>query len=153
MGVNLTRNLRMGHNFDTILPGNGWFPPKLNKTYCSSVNFLLQIVCEWVNFPILCPPPPDRQYRNSVLPHPLLSPWCKVSIVQLSAGVWGRCKPLAGPGQRPGGGPGGGAPGSSENAVTAPQRGLKSHFLSRFSLSVSWVKFWNTQFQLGPPYR
>ena len=22
----LTKNLRMGHNFDTILPGNGWFP-------------------------------------------------------------------------------------------------------------------------------
>ena len=21
----LTKNLRMGHNFDTILPGNGWF--------------------------------------------------------------------------------------------------------------------------------
>ena len=35
----LTKNLRMGHNFDIILPGNGWFSSKLNKTYCSSVNF------------------------------------------------------------------------------------------------------------------
>ena len=29
----LTKNLRMGHNFDIILPGNGWFSSKLNKTY------------------------------------------------------------------------------------------------------------------------
>ena len=35
----LTKNLRIGHNFDIILPGNGWFPSKLNKTYCSLVNF------------------------------------------------------------------------------------------------------------------
>ena len=35
----LTKNLRMGHNFDIILPGNGWFSAKLNKTYCSLVNF------------------------------------------------------------------------------------------------------------------
>ena len=28
----LTKNLRMGHNFDTILPGNGWFSSRLNKT-------------------------------------------------------------------------------------------------------------------------
>ena len=31
----LTKNLRMGHNFDIILPGNGRFSSKLNKTYCS----------------------------------------------------------------------------------------------------------------------
>ena len=37
----LTRNLRMGYNFDIILPGNGWFSSKLNKTYCSLVNFYL----------------------------------------------------------------------------------------------------------------
>ena len=35
----LTKNLRMGHNFDIILPGNGLFSSKLNKTYCSLVNF------------------------------------------------------------------------------------------------------------------
>ena len=35
----LTKNLRMGHSFDIILPGNGWFSSKLNKTYCSLVNF------------------------------------------------------------------------------------------------------------------
>ena len=35
----LTKNLRMGHNFDIILPGNGWFSSKLNKTYRSLVNF------------------------------------------------------------------------------------------------------------------
>ena len=35
----LTKNLRMGHNFDIILPGNGWFSSKLNKTYCSLVNY------------------------------------------------------------------------------------------------------------------
>ena len=35
----LTKNLRMGHNFDIILPGNGWFSSNLNKTYCSLVNF------------------------------------------------------------------------------------------------------------------
>ena len=35
----LAKNLRMGHNFDIILPGNGWFSSKLNKTYCSLVNF------------------------------------------------------------------------------------------------------------------
>ena len=35
----LTKNLRMGHNFDIILPENGWFSSKLNKTYCSLVNF------------------------------------------------------------------------------------------------------------------
>ena len=34
-----TKNLRKGHNFDIILPGNGWFSFKLNKTYCSLVNF------------------------------------------------------------------------------------------------------------------
>ena len=26
----LTKNLRMGHNFDVILPGNGWFSSNLN---------------------------------------------------------------------------------------------------------------------------
>ena len=35
----LTKNLRMGHNFDIILPGNGWFSSKLNKAYCSLANF------------------------------------------------------------------------------------------------------------------
>ena len=35
----LTKNLRMGHNFDIILPGNGWFSSELNKTYCNLVNF------------------------------------------------------------------------------------------------------------------
>ena len=35
----LTRKLWMGHNFDIISHGNGWFSSKLNKTYCSSVNF------------------------------------------------------------------------------------------------------------------
>ena len=35
----LTKILQMGHNFDIILPGNGWFSSKLNKTYCSLVNF------------------------------------------------------------------------------------------------------------------
>ena len=35
----LTKNLRMGHNFDLILPGNGRFSSKLNKTYCSLGNF------------------------------------------------------------------------------------------------------------------
>ena len=35
----LTKNLRMGHNFDIILPGTGWFSSKLHKTYCSLVNF------------------------------------------------------------------------------------------------------------------
>ena len=34
-----TKNLRMGHNFDIILPGNGWFSSNLHKTYCSVVNF------------------------------------------------------------------------------------------------------------------
>ena len=36
----LTKNLRMGHSFDIILPGNGWFSSKLNKTYCSLVNLV-----------------------------------------------------------------------------------------------------------------
>ena len=64
-----TKNLRMGHNFDIILPGNGWFSSKLNKTYCSLVNFycklsengsvfLPALVCGWVNFPILWPHTP-----------------------------------------------------------------------------------------------
>ena len=35
----LTKNLRTGHNFDIILPGNGWSSSNLNKTYCSLVNF------------------------------------------------------------------------------------------------------------------
>ena len=35
----LANNLRMGHNFGIILPGNGWFSSKLNKTYCRLVNF------------------------------------------------------------------------------------------------------------------
>ena len=35
----LTKNLQMGHNFDIILSGNRWFSSKLNKTYCSLVNF------------------------------------------------------------------------------------------------------------------
>ena len=34
-----------------------------------------------------------------------------------TAGVWGCCKPPAGPGQSPGGGPGGEGPGSSRNIV------------------------------------
>ena len=34
-----TKNLQMGHNFDIILPGNGWVFSELNKTYCSLVNF------------------------------------------------------------------------------------------------------------------
>ena len=34
-----TKNLRMSHNFDKILPGNGCVSSKLNKTYRSSVNF------------------------------------------------------------------------------------------------------------------
>ena len=72
----LTKNLRMGHNFDIILPGNGWFSSKLNKTYCILVNlascsivnslrmglFLFidgpALVCGWVNFPILWPHTP-----------------------------------------------------------------------------------------------
>ena len=29
----------MRHNFDIILPGNGWLFSKLNKTCCSLVNF------------------------------------------------------------------------------------------------------------------
>ena len=29
----LTKNLRKGHNLDIILPENGWFSSKLNKTY------------------------------------------------------------------------------------------------------------------------
>ena len=33
----------MGHNFDIILPGNGWFSSKLNKTYCSLVNFYCKL--------------------------------------------------------------------------------------------------------------
>ena len=35
----LTKSLRTGHNFDIILLGNGWFFSKMNKTYCSLVNF------------------------------------------------------------------------------------------------------------------
>ena len=35
----LTKSLRMGHNFDMILLRNGQFSSKLNKTYCSLVNF------------------------------------------------------------------------------------------------------------------
>ena len=35
----LTKSLRMGHNFDIILHGNGWFSSELNKAYCSLVNF------------------------------------------------------------------------------------------------------------------
>ena len=34
-----TKNLWMSHNFDIIVPGNGWFSFKLNKAYCSLVNF------------------------------------------------------------------------------------------------------------------
>ena len=62
-----------------LLPGNGWFSCKLNKTYCNLTNIgpcfvihslgmalLLLIdgppfVSEWVNFPIVWPPPPPRQ--------------------------------------------------------------------------------------------
>ena len=66
-----TKNLRMGHNFDIVLPGNGWFSSKLNKTYCSLVNFYCKqsengsvfgpaLVCGWVNFPILWPHPPYK---------------------------------------------------------------------------------------------
>ena len=65
----LTKILQMGHNFDIILPGNGLFSSKLNKTYCSLVNFYCKqsengsvfcpaLVCGWVNFPILWPHPP-----------------------------------------------------------------------------------------------
>ena len=57
----LTKNLQMGHNFDIIVPGNGWFSSKLNKTYCSLVNFCCKwsengsvfgpaLVCGWVSF-------------------------------------------------------------------------------------------------------
>ena len=35
----LPKILGMGHNFDIILPGNGWFSSTFNKTYCSLVNF------------------------------------------------------------------------------------------------------------------
>ena len=35
----LIKNLWMGHNFDIILPGNGWLFSNLNKTHCSLVNF------------------------------------------------------------------------------------------------------------------
>ena len=35
----LTKSLRMGHNLNIILPGDGWVSSKLNKTYCSLVNF------------------------------------------------------------------------------------------------------------------
>ena len=35
----LTKNLRMDHNFDITLPGNGWFSSELNKTCCSVVSF------------------------------------------------------------------------------------------------------------------
>ena len=34
-----TKSVRMYHNFDIILPENGWFSFKLNKTYCCLVNF------------------------------------------------------------------------------------------------------------------
>ena len=34
-----TKNLGTGHDFDIILPGNGWFSSKLDETYCSLVNF------------------------------------------------------------------------------------------------------------------
>ena len=34
----LIKNLQMEHNFDIILPGNGWFLSKLNKTCYSLVN-------------------------------------------------------------------------------------------------------------------
>ena len=35
----LNKNLQMGHNLEIILPGNGWFSSKLNKTNCSLVIF------------------------------------------------------------------------------------------------------------------
>ena len=64
----LTKNLRMGHNFDIILPGNGCFPSKLNKTYYSLVNFYCMglflfidgpaLVFGWANFSILWPHTP-----------------------------------------------------------------------------------------------
>ena len=59
-----------------ILPGNGWFSCKLNRTYCNLVNFgscssvhsmgmglLLfveepALVCGWVNLPIVLPHTP-----------------------------------------------------------------------------------------------
>ena len=36
----LTKNLRMGHNFDIISPGNGWFSSKLNKTWSISITIV-----------------------------------------------------------------------------------------------------------------
>ena len=66
----------MCHNFDIILPENGWFSSKLNETYCSLVNFAScsivnslrmglflftdepALVSGWGNFPILWPHPP-----------------------------------------------------------------------------------------------
>ena len=83
-----TKNLQIGHNCDIILPGNGWFSSKLNKTCCSLVNFYCKwsengsvfgpaIVCGWVNFPILwphtpvqmklkCPPPVEDLIRSQL---------------------------------------------------------------------------------------
>ena len=74
-----TKNLRMGHNFDIILPGNGWFSSKLNKTYCSLVNFYCKLsengsgfwptlVCGWVNFPILWPHTPVQMKLKCPFP-------------------------------------------------------------------------------------
>ena len=80
----------MGHNFDIILPEDGWFSSKLNKTYCNLVNFYCKksengsifvpaLVCGWVKFPILwlhtplqmklkCPPPGVHRFQeNKVL--------------------------------------------------------------------------------------
>ena len=75
----LTKNLQIGHKFDIILPGNGWFSSKLNKTYCSLVNFYckwsengsvfgLALVCGWVNFPILWPHTPVQMKLKSPPP-------------------------------------------------------------------------------------
>ena len=86
MGVNLTKTcgwvIILIHkiselvNTSIILPGNGSFSSKLNKIYCSLVNFGScsivnslrmgpflfidgpALVCGWVNFPILWPHTP-----------------------------------------------------------------------------------------------
>ena len=67
------KNLRMCHNFDIILPGNGWFSSKLNKkpivVWSISVVSSLRVgvfssidgsalVCGWVNVSILWPHTP-----------------------------------------------------------------------------------------------
>ena len=64
--------MRMGHNFDIILPENGWFSSKLNKPIVVWSIFVVNslrmgvfffidgpaLVCGLVNFPILWPHSP-----------------------------------------------------------------------------------------------